>query len=281
MHTVSEHRCFGGTMGFYSHMSKAVGLKMTFSVFRPPQAARGRVPSVTFLAALLCNHQNFMVKSGAQRVAAELGLMLVSPDTSPRGTGIPGEDKDWEFGASASFFIDAIREPWSRHYQMYTYVTEELPRLICEHFPADPKRQGIFGHSVGGNAALVCALRNPEQYRSVSAFAPVSAPSQVPSGQKAFLGYLGPDQARWAEYDACELVRRRPYPGTILIDQGTADKSLAGHLRPELFQAACQESGQALTLRMQDGYDHGYYFISSFVEDHLRHHAERLANVDD
>ncbi|UFZ08554.1 S-formylglutathione hydrolase [Bradyrhizobium ontarionense] len=279
MHTISEHGCFGGTVGFYSHLSEAVGLKMTFSVYRPPQAAKRRVPFLTFLSALLCNHQNFMIKSGAQRVAAELGLMLVIPDTSPRGAGIPGEDADWEFGASASFFVDATQEPWSRHYRMYTYVTQELPQLICAHFAADQRRQGIFGHSVGGNGALVCALRNPQQYRSVSAFAPVVAPSQVSSGQKAFLGYLGPDRSRWAEYDACELVRQRPYPGTILIDQGTADKALAGHLRPDLFEAACKEVRQPLSLRMQDGYDHGFYFISTFVEDHLRHHARELAHV--
>jgi len=276
MRTISEQKCFDGVMGTYAHPSTACGVEMRFSVYRPPQAASGTVPVVTFLAGLTCTEETFMVKAGAQRVAAELGLMLVAPDTSPRGTGIPGEAAEWDFGVGAGFYVDATEAPWSRHYRMYSYVTEELPALIARQFPARADRQGILGHSMGGHGALVAALRNPGRYRSVSAFAPISAPSLVPWGEKAFARYLGPDRAAWAEYDASALVRRGPIAATLLVDQGTDDPFLAEQLRPELLEAACRAAGQSLWLRRRPGYDHSYYFVQSFVEEHLRHHASLL-----
>lgn len=273
---LSEHRCFGGVQGYYAHASAELGLRARFAVFVPPQAQTGPVPVVTYLAGLTCTEETFVIKAGAQRVAAELGLMLVAPDTSPRGANIPGEADSWDFGVGAGFYVDATAAPWSAHYRMYSYVTRELPALVAASFPADAARQGIFGHSMGGHGALVCALRNPEQYRSVSAFAPICAPSQCPWGHKAFGGYLGDDRAAWARYDATALVRERTHPGRILIDQGLADKFLADQLHPEAFEAACTASGQSLTMRRHAGYDHGYFFIATFVEDHLRHHAALL-----
>ncbi len=274
--TLSEQACFGGKVGFYRHDSAACGLPMRFAAFVPPQAARGPVPVLYYLAGLTCTEETFVAKAGAQRLAAELGLMLVAPDTSPRGAGAPGEDDAWDYGTGAGFYVDATREPWSAHYRMYSYVTDELPKVVAAALPARPDRQGVFGHSMGGHGALVCALRNPDKYRSVSAFAPIAAPSRCPWGEKAFGGYLGPDRAAWAEYDASELVKRAPRPDSILIDQGTADKFLAPQLKPELFEAACREAGQPLVLRRHEGYDHSYYFIASFVDDHLRHHASAL-----
>ncbi len=276
LEVLSEHRCFGGVQGYYAHASAEIGLRMRFAVFVPPQAQTGPVPVVTYLAGLTCTEETFVIKAGAQRVAAELGLMLVAPDTSPRGANVPGETDSWDFGVGAGFYVDATAAPWSAHYRMYSYVTRELPALVAASFPADPARQGIFGHSMGGHGALVCALRNPEQYRSVSAFAPICAPSQCPWGHKAFGGYLGDDRAAWAQYDATALVRTKPHPGRILVDQGLADKFLADQLHPEAFEAACAASGQSLTMRRHAGYDHGYFFIASFVEDHLRHHAALL-----
>jgi S-formylglutathione hydrolase len=274
--TVSEHACFGGRQGFYAHESRVCRTEMRFSVYVPPLAEGAGAPVLYYLAGLSCTEETFMIKAGAQRLAAKLGIVLVTPDTSPRAPRLPGDDAHWDFGLGAGFYVDATCEPWAAHYRMYSYVTRELPELIAAHFPAQMDRQGIFGHSMGGHGALVCALRNPGLYRSVSAFAPVAAPSQCPWGMKAFGGYLGPDTAQWAAYDATELVGRQRFPGRILIDQGTADKFLATQLYPEAFSAACQASGQPLTLRMQPGYDHGYYFISTFVADHLRHHAEHL-----
>jgi S-formylglutathione hydrolase len=276
MRTLSEQRCFGGTVGLYAADSARLGLETRFAVFTPKQAAQSKVPVLTYLAGLTCTEETFMIKAGAQRLAAALGLMLVAPDTSPRGAGIPGEDKDWDFGIGAGFYVDATQAPWSRHYRMYSFVTEELPSLIAAHFPAAPDRQGIFGHSMGGHGALVCALRNPLIYRSVSAFAPIVAPSHVPWGQKAFANYLGPDRAAWLDYDATALVARAQFPGEILIDQGLADKFLAEQLRPELFEEACRKADQKLRLRRHQGYDHSYYFIASFIDDHLRHHAQEL-----
>ncbi len=276
LEVLSEHRCFGGVQGYYAHASAEIGLRMRFAVFVPPQAQTGPVPVVTYLAGLTCTEETFVIKAGAQRVAAELGLMLVAPDTSPRGANVPGETDSWDFGVGAGFYVDATAATWSAHYRMYSYVTRELPALVAASFPADPARQGIFGHSMGGHGALVCALRNPEQYRSVSAFAPICAPSQCPWGHKAFGGYLGDDRSAWAQYDATALVRERPHPGRILVDQGLADKFLADQLHPEAFEAACAASGQSLTMRRHAGYDHGYFFIASFVEDHLRHHAALL-----
>ena len=276
LEVLSERRCFGGVQGYYAHASAELGLRSRFAVFVPPQAQAGPVPVVTYLAGLTCTEETFVIKAGAQRVAAELGLMLVAPDTSPRGANIPGEADAWDFGVGAGFYVDATAAPWAAHYRMYSYVTRELPALIAASFPADVARQGIFGHSMGGHGALVCALRNPEQYRSVSAFAPICAPSQCPWGHKAFGGYLGDDRSAWARYDATVLVRERPHPGRILIDQGLADKFLADQLLPEAFEAACTASGQSLTMRRHAGYDHGYFFISTFMEDHLRHHAAVL-----
>lgn len=274
--TISEQRSFGGVQGFYRHASSACAGPMRFAVYAPPQARQGPVPVLYYLAGLTCTEETFVIKAGAQRVAAQLGLMLVTPDTSPRNTGIAGEAEDWEFGTAAGFYLDATQAPWSQFFKMYTYVTAELPALIGAHFPADTKREGIFGHSMGGHGALTIALKNPQRYKSVSAFAPIVAPTQVHWGLKALPRYLGDDRETWKDYDACELVRRQRFPGTILIDQGDADKFLADELRPQLFEAACRETGQALTLRMQPGYDHSYYFISTFVEDHLRHHAAQL-----
>jgi S-formylglutathione hydrolase len=250
---------------------------MRFGVFVPEEASRARRPALYYLAGLECNEQTFAMKAGAQRVAAQLGLVLVTCDTSPRGARFPGDDASWDFGQSASFYLDATREPWRQAYRMETYVTRELPAVVEATFPVVPEARGIFGHSMGGHGALVLALRNPERYRSVSALAPIVAPSRVPWGRKAFAGYLGPDEAGWAAYDACALVRARPLPIPLLVDQGMADKFLDVQLKPELFEAACAEAGQRLQLRRHAGYDHSYYFVASFVGEHLAHHARALA----
>ena len=282
LETLSEHRCWGGTVGFYRHAATSTRCPMRFAVYRPPQAAAGTVPVLYFLAGLTCTEETFMMKAGAQRVASELGLMLVAPDTSPRNVPLPGDSDAWDFGVGAGFYLDATQEPWSRHYRMESYVTQELPELIAQHFPADPLRTGIFGHSMGGHGALTLSLRHPQRYRSVSAFAPIVAPRQYPWGQKAFQGYLGPDRGQWSEHDATELMLRvsdAAERAPILIDQGLADQFLERELHPEYFERACAQVGQALTLRRHVGYDHGYYFIASFVEEHLRHHARLLAKV--
>ena len=279
MKMISEHKSFGGVQEYYSHASKEIGLEMKFSVFQPPQARSGKVPVLYFLAGLTCTEETFAIKAGAQRIASELGLMLVAPDTSPRGANVPGETDSWDFGVGAGFYVDATREPWSTRYRMYSYITAELPALITEKFPADADRQGIFGHSMGGHGALVCALRNPGQYKSLSAFAPIAAPMRCPWGKKAFQGYLGDDQGTWRDYDASELLKRARFAGPILVDQGLADKFLSEQLYPEIFEAACLNAGQPLTLRRQEGYDHGYFFISTFMEDHLRHHASQLERL--
>jgi S-formylglutathione hydrolase len=273
---LSEHACFDGVQGYYSHPSTAIGLPMRFAVFRPPQAQRGPVPVLYYLAGLTCTEETFAIKAGAQRLAAELGLMLVAPDTSPRGAAVPGEDADWDLGTGAGFYVDATREPWARHYRMYSYVAGELPQVVGANFPALADRQGIFGHSMGGHGALVCALRNPGRYRSLSVFAPIVAPTQVPWGIKAFSAYLGEPRAAWREWDATELVRKRPFDGPILIDQGLGDKFLAEQLQPERFEEAAKAGGQRLTLRRHQSYDHGYFFIATFIDDHLPHHATSL-----
>ncbi|MFZ5556107.1 MAG: S-formylglutathione hydrolase [Pseudomonadota bacterium] len=273
---ISEHRCFDGVQGFYRHASREIGLPMRFAVYRPPAAEKGPVPVLYYLAGLTCTEETFMIKAGAQRVAAELGLMLVAPDTSPRDTGIAGEADDWEFGAGAGFYLDATQEPWSEHYRMASYVAKELPEIVAANFPARAGAQGIFGHSMGGHGALTLALKNPDRYRSLSAFAPIAAPSRCPWGEKAFAGYLGADRAAWLDHDAAELVRRRPFGRPILVDQGLADKFLPTQLNPDAFEAACRDAGQPLTLRRHEGYDHGYYFIATFMEEHLRFHAEQL-----
>lgn len=272
----SQALCFGGKVAFYRHASNTCNSEMRFAVYLPPQAQSELVPVLYYLSGLTCTEENFMAKAGAQQFAAKYGLMLVVPDTSPRGTQTVGEADDWDLGIGAGFYVDATQAPWSAHYSMYSYVTCELPHLIGEHFPIRPDRQGVFGHSMGGHGALVCAFTQPSQYRSVSAFAPIAAPSRCPWGQKAFSHYLGSDQTAWKAYDASELVRHTQLPYQILIDQGTADSFLESQLMPELLQQACQQAGQPLELRMQAGYDHSYYFIASFMEDHIRYHAERL-----
>ena len=273
---ISEQRCFDGVQGTYRHLSRECAASMRFSVFVPALADGAKAPVLTFLAGLTCTEETFMIKAGAQRLAAELGLILVCPDTSPRDTGIDGATDDWDFGEGAGFYLDATSPAYAQHFRMYSYVVHELPELIAAHFPVTLGRAGLFGHSMGGHGALTIALKNPTQYQSVSAFAPIVAPTRVPWGEKALPRYLGMDRATWADYDACELVAHRRFPGTILIDQGEADRFLAEQLRPELFAAACAEHGQALTLRRHEGYDHSYWFIQSLVGDHLRHHASVL-----
>lgn len=276
--TKKEHRCFDGVQGFYEHESAACGGQMRFAVYQPPAALRGeRVPVLYYLAGLTCTEETFAIKSGAQRVAAELGLALVSCDTSPRAMRFPDDDAADDFGLGAGFYLDATQAPWSAAYQMYSYVTRDLREVVETNFPVDGASRGIFGHSMGGHGALVIALRNPGEYRSVSAFAPIVAPSEVPWGQKAFAGYLGGEQVAWRAWDACALLRAgHRFDGSILIDQGTADQFLTKQLRPELFEAACAAAGQPLELARRDGYDHGYFFVQSFMERHLRWHHELL-----
>ena len=276
---LSEHGCFGGAQRFYRHDSTEIGLPMKFSVFLPPQASLGPVPALLYLAGLTCNEETFMAKAGAQRLAAELGLALIAPDTSPRAANIPGESDSWDFGVGAGFYLDATQAPWSGHYRMESYLTAELLPLLKATLPLEAERIGIFGHSMGGHGALTLALRHPDVFKSVSAFAPICAPSQCPWGRKAFTGYLGADESGWPAHDATALMQRSasaPFPGGILIDQGLADKFLADQLYPERFEAACVSAGQPLTLRRHAGYDHGYYFISTFMADHLTHHARQL-----
>jgi S-formylglutathione hydrolase len=276
LETLSEHRCFGGVQGFYRHQSSEIGLPMKFGVFVPPQAAQGPVPVLFFLAGLTCTEETFAIKAGAQRIAAELGLMLVTPDTSPRDTGVEGASAAWDFGHGAGFYLDATESPWATHFRMESWITQELRALVLSQFAASSDRVGLFGHSMGGHGALTLALRHPGLYQSVSAFAPIAAPTQCPWGEKAFTGYLGTDRAAWAEHDATELVKAGGTLPPVLIDQGLADNFLATQLHPHLFEAACAQTGQPLTLRRHPGYDHGYYFIASFIEDHLRHHAQAL-----
>jgi S-formylglutathione hydrolase len=271
---IKQAACFGGLVAYYSHPSHTCNGTMRFAVFVPPQAQVGPVPVLYYLSGLTCTEDNFTTKAGAQRYAAEHGLMLVAPDTSPRDSGIPGEEDDWDFGTGAGFYVDATQEPWSQHYRMYSYVVQELPQLIAENFRIQPERQGIFGHSMGGHGALVCGLRNPDLFKTVSAFAPICAPMQCPWGTKAFSQYLGSDLTVWRQYDASELVKHHANPNRlILIDQGSADSFLDNQLMPQVFELACQEAGQPLTLRLQEGYDHSYFFIATFMADHMRHHA--------
>lgn len=277
---LAQHAAFGGVQRFYRHASSTIGLPMRFSIFLPPAALSGaRVPALFYLAGLTCTEETFPTKGGAQRYAAEHGIALIAPDTSPRGAAIPGETKDWDLGVGAGFYVDATRAPWQPHYRMYSYVVDELRHAVLAELPLDAARLGIFGHSMGGHGALVIGLRNPEVFRSISAFAPIAAPSQCPWGEKAFAAYLGENRECWKLYDATELVTRRtqPLPSEILIDQGLADSFLDTQLHPQYFEAACQASGQALTLRRHADYDHGYYFISTFMADHIAHHARILS----
>ena len=280
MEVLSEHGCFGGVQGYYRHDSKECGLPMAFSVYRPPQAEVGPVPVLLFLAGLTCTHETFAIKAGAQRLAAEHGLMLLAPDTSPRGAGIDGEDTDWDLGTGAAFYLDAAQSPWDAHYRMESWLLQELIPLVRGGFPADPERLGICGHSMGGHGALTLALRHPDRFASVSAFAPICAPSRCPWGEKAFSAYLGDDRDLWQAHDASALMQAAGTPrfDTILIDQGLDDQFLAEQLHPDAFQQACQGAGQGLELRMHAGYDHGYFFIQSFIADHLAHHARKLVS---
>jgi len=274
--THSEQRSFGGVQGFYEHESTACAGAMRFAVYLPPQANAQSVAALYYLAGLTCTEETFVVKAGAQRIAAELGLALVCPDTSPRKTRFPGDDAAWDFGLGAGFYLDATEAPWSSAYRMRSYVVNELPALIESAFPIREDARGIFGHSMGGHGALGIALTNADRYRSASAIAPICAPSQVPWGQKAFAGYLGEHPTAWAKYDTVELLKTRTFPGELLVDQGLADKFLERELKPELLEAACKAAGQPLRLRRHAGYDHSYYFIATVMEEHLRHHALAL-----
>ncbi|MGB8416420.1 S-formylglutathione hydrolase [Paraburkholderia sp.] len=274
--TRSEYACFGGRMGYYSHASKLTGTTMNFAVFVPSQALTGPVPALYYLAGLTCTEETFMIKAGAQRLAAKYGLMLVSCDTSPRGLDIPGDSNSWDFGVGAEFYDDAVREPWGGNYRMGSYVNLELPEVVEAHFPASRERRGIFGHSMGGHGALITALRHRGRWHSVSAFAPISNPCEAPWGRKAFSNYLGEDSSGWLDSDASILMSRGVYPGKILVDQGEADEYLADQLRPEALARAAEISGQNLQLRVHPGYDHSYWFIQTFMANHVAHHAEQL-----
>ena len=275
MENVSTAKAFGGTQGVYRHASAATGTDMTFSVFVPPHSAGTRLPVLWYLSGLTCTHANVTDKGEYRRACAELGMIFVAPDTSPRGAGV-ADDPAYDMGQGAGFYVDATEAPWAPHFHMWSYVTEELPALIAAEFPVDMGRQGITGHSMGGHGALTIGLTDPGRFRSVSAFAPIAAPSQVPWGEKAFGGYLGADRAAWRKHDAVALIEDGARVSELLVDQGDADTFLAGELRPELLRVACDRAGIDLTLRYQPGYDHSYCFISTFMADHLAWHAERL-----
>ena len=273
----SQNKSFGGTQFIYRHTSTETGTPMRFAAFIPPQAEKSKAPVLWFLSGLTCTEENFTVKAGAQRVAAELGLILIAPDTSPRGEGVPGDPAgSYDFGLGAGFYVDATQAPYAKNYRMRSYIETELPALVDAHLPADLGRQSITGHSMGGHGAITIALRNPGRFRSVSAFAPIVSPINCPWGQKALGGYIGPDQAAWREYDSCALIEDGKRVPELLVDQGLADNFLAPQLKPDLLEAACAKANIKLTLRRQEGYDHSYYFISSFTEDHLRYHAAFL-----
>ena len=279
---LSEHACFGGVQRFHRHGSSVIGLPMRFGLYLPPQARAGKaVPLLVYLAGLTCNDETFAIKAGAQRLAAELGLALLTPDTSPRGAGVPGEADSWDLGVGAGFYLDATQPPWAQHWRMESYLIDELLPLVCAQAPVQSSLTGIIGHSMGGHGALTLALRHPGVFKTLSAIAPICAPMACAWGQKAFSAYLGDERSAWAAHDASALMgalRTAPYPYGILIDQGLADKFLAEQqLRPEAFESACVAAGQPLTLRRHAGYDHGYYFIASVLEAHLRHHATHLA----
>ncbi len=277
METNSTNTCFGGVQGVYRHASEATGTDMTFSVFVPPHEEGEVLPVVWYLSGLTCTHANVTEKGEFRAACAELGLIFVAPDTSPRGEGVADDaDAAYDFGLGAGFYVDAVQEPYAQHYQMRRYIEEELPALIAQQFPADMNAQAIMGHSMGGHGALTIALRNPDRFKSVSAFAPIVAPTHCPWGEKALSGYLGDDRSLWAEYDACALIDGGAKVADILVDQGAGDNFLFEQLKPHLLEEVCQKNGQPLTLRMQQGYDHSYYFISTFMADHLRWHAQKL-----
>lgn len=274
---ISQNKSFGGTQSVFSHESTETGCTMRFGVYLPPQAATQKVPVLFWLSGLTCTEENFVAKAGAQRVASELGIAIIAPDTSPRGVRFPGDDASYDFGLGAGFYVDATEEPWSANYRMYSYITKELFDVVAENFPVDTSRAGISGHSMGGHGALTIGMKNPQRYKTISAFSPIVSPMRCPWGEKALTGYLGANRDTWREYDATELVTARGWKGApILVDQGTKDQFLENQLKPELLTEACQKTGVPLELRMQDGYDHSYFFISTFIEDHLRHHARYL-----
>ncbi|MEG2768766.1 MAG: S-formylglutathione hydrolase [Comamonas sp.] len=278
---LTAHACYGGAQRFYKHDSREIGLPMKFSLYLPPKAILGeKVPALLYLAGLTCTEETFMAKAGAQRLAAELGLALITCDTSPRDANVPGQSDAWDFGVGAGFYLNAQQAPWEQNWRMESYIIDELLPMLGRYLPIDMQRLGIFGHSMGGHGALTLALRHPGTFKSVSAFAPITNPSNCAWGQKAFTGYLGANDAVWAQHDATRLMESQgkvPYPAGILIDQGMADKFLhEKQLLPEAFEAACAKVGQPLVLRQQAGYDHGYYFIQTFMDDHLRHHAQQL-----
>ena len=275
METVSTNRSFGGTQGVYSHAATKTGTEMSFAVYVPDHEEGAKLPVVWYLSGLTCTHANVMEKGEYRRAASELGLVIVAPDTSPRGKDVP-DDSGYDMGQGAGFYVDATEEPWSKNFRMRSYIEQELPELIASEFPVDMNRQGIFGHSMGGHGALTIALRNPERYKSVSAFSPIVAPSQCPWGKKALGRYLGLDKATWRPYDACALIEDGARVADILVDQGTSDTFLEEQLKPQLLAEACAKAGIPLSLKMREGYDHSYYFISTFMADHLRWHAERL-----
>ena len=277
MDLLDSHACFGGTQNVYRHASARTGTDMDVAVFLPPQAKESSVPAVLYLSGLTCTWENVTTKAGAQKQCAELGLAFIAPDTSPRGTDLPGEHDDYDFGSGAGFYVDATQAPWDAHYRMESYITEELPAVLAEHVPIDLARLGITGHSMGGHGALTLALKNPGLYQAVSAFAPICAPMQCPWGEKALSNYLGDDRAAWRRYDACALIEDGArFPSPVLVDQGTADSFLDDQLKPALLEQACVVADIPFTLRMQPGYDHSYYFIASFIDDHLKHHAQAL-----
>ncbi|THV25066.1 S-formylglutathione hydrolase [Peteryoungia ipomoeae] len=276
MNILSQNTAFGGMQGVFSHQSEATGTEMTFAVFVPPQAIAEKRPVLWYLSGLTCSHANVMEKGEYRRMAAELGLIVVCPDTSPRGNDVPDELTNWKMGKGAGMYLDATETPWAGHYQMYSYITEELPALIAEQFKADMNRQGIFGHSMGGHGAMTIALKNPERFKSCSAFAPIVNPMTADWTQDAFEKYLGADRAKWRQYDACALVEDGARFPEFLIDQGKADSFLETGLAPWLFEEAIKGTDIGLTLRMHERYDHSYYFISTFMDDHLKWHAERL-----
>ena len=275
--TLSQNKMFGGVQGLYSHASIETGCTMRFGVFLPPAAAKGPVPVLFWLSGLTCTEENFITKAGAQRVAAELGIAIVTADTSPRGLNYPGDAASYDFGVGAGFYVDATEPPWSSGYRMYSYLTQELFDVVAENFAVDATRAGIFGHSMGGHGALTIGLKNPTRFKTISAFAPIVSPTRCAWGEKALTGYLGTDRNTWADYDATLLIKKLGWKGApILVDQGSADQFLQSQLKPELLSEACAEADVALNLRMQSGYDHSYFFIATFIEDHLRHHAGYL-----
>lgn len=275
METVSTNRSYGGTQGVYSHASSATGTDMSFAVYVPDHEEGAKLPVLWYLSGLTCTHANVMEKGEYRQAASELGLIIIAPDTSPRGEGVP-DDPAYDMGQGAGFYVDATEEPWSTHFRMRSYIEQELPALIAANFPADMKREGIFGHSMGGHGALTIALRNPDRYKSVSAFSPIVSPTNCPWGKKALGRYLGLDKAAWRQYDACALIEDGARVTDILVDQGTSDNFLEEQLKPQLLAAACTKADIPLTLNLREGYDHSYYFISTFMADHLRWHADRL-----